>query len=471
MLDYKTHFHGKKITIMGLGLLGRGVGDVEFLAACGAELIVTDLKTKKELAPSLRRLRKYPKITYVLGKHRLEDFRNQDMILKAAGVPLDSPYVAKARKHRIPIEMDASLFMRLAPEVTFIGVTGTRGKSTTTQLIYQILKKHLGLNRSQKRTVGPRASAPGLARKTLQSKVFLGGNVQGVATLPLLAKVHPGDFVVAELDSWQLQGFGDANLPAGKAGMSPPIAVFTNFMPDHLNYYRGSMQKYWDDKVNIFKWQKEGDVIVCGEGVSKRIKTRGDKIIARTRDIPKSWKLLIPGVHNRENAASAYHVGKILGVKESVIRTTLEHFKGVPGRLELVRTWRGVEVYNDTTSTTPNALIAALETLGRKKKNVVLIAGGTDKNLEYGNAAQSIKKYVKAIIFFPGTATEKMKKLLPRGFEYTKVKSMKEGLKQAVICSAKGDVILLSPCAASFGLFKNEYDRGEQFNREVRKLS
>lgn len=437
MLDYKTHFRGKKITIMGLGLLGRGVGDAEFLAMCGAELIVTDLKTKKELAPSLRRLKKHPNITYVLGKHRLEDFRNRDMILKAAGVPLDSPYVAEAREHQIPIEMDASLFMRLAPGIIFIGVTGTRGKSTVTHLIYQILKR-------------------------AGKRVYLAGNVQGIATLPLLTKVRPGDFVVAELDSWQLQGFGDAKT-------SPPVAVFTNFMRDHMNYYRGSMEKYWNDKANIFKWQEEGGVIVCGAGVSKRIKTRAHKIIARAHDVPKSWKLLIPGAHNRENAACAYHVGKILGVKQTTTRTAIESFRGVPGRLELVRMWRGRAIYNDTTSTTPDALLAALLALGRKR-NAVLIAGGTDKDLDYRAAVRVIAKYARALVFLPGTATEKMKKLLPKRLAYEKAGNMREAVDAALAASAKGDIILLSPGAASFGLFKNEYDRGDQFNREVERL-
>ena len=252
-----------------------------------------------------------------------------------------------------------------------------------------------------------------------------------------------------------------------------------------MNYYRGNMEKYWNDKANIFKWQKESDVIVSGEKVSKKIKTRGRKIIARARDIPKNWKLLIPGAHNRENAACAYHVGKILGVKESMIRWGLEHFRGVPGRLELVRTWRGVEIYNDTTSTTPDALIAALTTLGNPaylpagqagrtggpRARIVLIAGGADKNLDYGNAVLSIKKYVKTLIFLPGTATEKMKKSLPKSFVYEEVKSMQAALKHAIACSRKNDIILLSPGGASFGLFKNEYDRGEQFNRRVDRLS
>ena len=168
-MDWKKYFKGKKVTQMGLGLLGRGVGDAAFLAECGAKLIVTDLKTEEELKPSLSKLRKYKNITYHLGGHRLEDFRDRNFILKAAGVALDSPFIAEARRHRIPVEMDASLFAKLAPkDITIVGVTGTRGKTTTAVLTYEILKS---------------------ARK----KVFLAGNIKDTATLPLLKKVKSGD--------------------------------------------------------------------------------------------------------------------------------------------------------------------------------------------------------------------------------------------------------------------------------------
>ena len=221
-MDYKQFFQGKKITQLGLGLLGRGVGDAEFLAECGADLLVTDKKTKEELKPSLERLAKFPNIKFVLGEHRLEDFKNRNFILKGAGVPLDSPYIEEARKNAVPIEMSASLFAKLAPKgVKIVGITGTRGKTTTTMLIYEILKEAFG-----------------------QDKVFLGGNIKDMVTLPLLKSVKENDYVVMELDSWQLQGFDEAKI-------SPNVAVFTTFLEDHMNYYSGSMEKYFADKANI----------------------------------------------------------------------------------------------------------------------------------------------------------------------------------------------------------------------------
>src|SRR3990167_2375725 len=142
MKNWREFFKKKKITVIGLGLLGRGLGDAIFLAEHGAELIVTDLRDEKTLAPSLAKLERYKDIRYTFGGHKLEDFRKRDFILKAAGVPLDSPYIAEARKNKIPIKMDASLFAKLMPKgIILVGVTGTRGKSTTTALIYEILKE------------------------------------------------------------------------------------------------------------------------------------------------------------------------------------------------------------------------------------------------------------------------------------------------------------------------------------------
>jgi len=129
MKEYKKFFKNKRITVMGLGILGRGLGCTKFLAECGAILIVTDLKTEKELTVSLRKLKKFKNIEFVLGRHRLKDFRNKDMIIKSAGVPFNSIYIKEAKKNKIPIEMDVSLFAKYASEVILIGVTGTRGKS------------------------------------------------------------------------------------------------------------------------------------------------------------------------------------------------------------------------------------------------------------------------------------------------------------------------------------------------------
>ncbi len=439
-MNYADHFHGKKITVMGLGLLGRGVGDIKFLAECGAKLIVTDLKTEEQLADSLAQLKDFKNIAYRLGGHNLEDFKNRDFILKAAGVPLDSPYIAEAKKNNIPVEMSTALFARLSGAM-IVGVTGTRGKSTTTHLIHHILE-------TNKEWLGER-------------RVWLGGNVRGLSTLALLPEVKPGDIAVLELDSWQLQGFGEAKL-------SPHVAVFTNLLPDHLNYYGGTppnhrtgMEKYFADKANIFKFQTETDFLICGTEIAPQIETRGKKIVAD--ELPSGWEIKLPGEHNRRNAALALEACRVMGLSDEAIRSALATFSGVAGRLEFLREVRGVKIYNDTTATTPDATLAALHALG---KNIVLIMGGADKNLEMSKLLAEMPEYCKGVILLPGTGTDK----LPPLAGALKVSNLTEAVDQAMSVAQAGDSVVLSPAFASFGLFKNEFDRGDQFVELVKKL-
>jgi UDP-N-acetylmuramoylalanine--D-glutamate ligase len=431
MNDWKAFFKDKRVTVMGLGLLGRGVGDVAFLATYAKEVLVTDMKPAKDLKESLDKLKKFKNIRFTLGEHKLEDFEHRDFVVKAAGVPLDSPYIAHAKKHKVPVYMSTALFAHLAP-AKIVGVTGTRGKTTVTYMLYEILK----------------------ARK--KGRVFLGGNVQGVATLPMLPKVKKGDTVVLELDSWQLQGFGDLTL-------SPSLSVFTTFMPDHLNYYKGDLKKYFADKANIFKFQRKGDVLVAGKNLAKMPK---NAVRVLAQDLPKNIILQIAGEHNRFNAALAFVAARKLGVPVATIKKTLENFKGVPGRLQKVRTLKGIDIYNDTTATTPHALSVALEAL--KDKNVVLIAGGSEKNIDLKILKKPLSS-CKAIILLPGKGTDRLveEKIVEK---FVRALDMKEAVKLAWGNATKGDTILLSPGFASFGLFKNEYDRGDQFNAFVRKL-
>ena len=439
---------------MGLGLLGRGVGDIAFLATYAKHIIVTDLKTAKELAPSLKKLRKFSakggsasggkNITYHLGGHRLEDFQNVDLVIKAAGVPLDSPYITEARKNNIPVEMSTALFARLSL-ATVVGITGTRGKSTVTHLIYEILK-------------------------AANKKVYLGGNVRGVATLPLLKKTKKGDIVVLELDSWQLQGFGEDKI-------SPHISVFTTFMPDHLNYYKNNLDMYLLDKAQIFLHQKKDDYLVLGESVKTLIKKQyGNKMkgkIILPTPIPSAWKVHLLGAHNRENISLAVAVAHILKIPKAITKKAVGNFKGVQGRMELVKIHKGIKIYNDTTATTPHATIAALKALSHKK-NVVLIFGGADKNIDMKELLKDIPKYCKALILLPGTGTDRILPILKAKSYKTKVQaeifSLKEAVKEALKYAQSGDIILLSPAFASFGLFKNEFDRGDKFNELVKKL-
>ncbi len=437
--------------MLGLGLLGRGLNDAKFLVECGADLIVTDLKKAEDLKPTLQKLSKYKNIKYILGEHRLEDFKNRDFVLKAAGVPLDSPYIKEAQKNKISVEMDESLFTKLCPEIRVVGVTGTRGKTTTTFLVYEILKK---------------------LENKLGCKVYLGGNIKGLATLPLIKKVKPNDIVVMELSSWQLQGFGDSKI-------SPHISVFTNFLSDHLNYYikvskneNEAVQKYFDDKAKIFANQKPDDFLVLNNSIKKEIKKRykseiKSKIILIDESQIKNWKFKIKGEHNIQNILQAIEVAKILGIDLKTIKKIAENFNGVEGRQEFIKDYKSVKIYNDTTATTPDATVVALRSLGDKnKKNIVLIMGGADKNLDMSSLVKEVPKWCKKVILLAGTGTEN----LGGKVDGVLVKSLKDGLLEALKHTKKGDILLLSPAFASFGMFKNEFDRGDQFNKLVKKL-
>jgi UDP-N-acetylmuramoylalanine--D-glutamate ligase len=450
MINYKKNFKNKKITIMGLGLLGRGIGYTKFLAECGADLIVTDLKTKKELAPALKELSRYKNIRYVLGEHRLEDFRDRDMIMKAAGVPLDSIYIQEAQNNNIPIEMDVSLFAQCAPKVTLVGVTGTRGKSMTTALIHHILKSQ---------------------EKAKKPSVFLGGNVRGIATLPLLKQAKPGDILVCELDSWQLQGFGEAKI-------SPHISVFTTFMPDHMNYYGSTtlstsqaMKKYFADKANIFKYQTKDDVLVILPEIKKLLpKNIKSKLLIVDANEVQEWDFIVPGEHQRANLACAVAVAKELNIPLSKIKQAVKSFKGLEGRLQYLKTIKGVKIYNDNNATTPQATVAGLEALGGlASKSVILIAGGSDKKLDLKPLIKAIDSYCKAVVLLKGSGTDKLlaNKLKIKSMV---VENMKDAVSNALTLATKGDIIILSPGFASFGMFKNEYDRNDQFVSIIKKL-
>lgn len=435
-MDASSHFRGKRVTVMGLGLLGRGVGDSRYLAECGAELIVTDLKSREELAESVAQLESFTNITFVLGEHRLEDFRDRDFILKAAGVPLDSPCIAEAKKHNVPVRMSADLFAEVSG-VTCIGVTGTRGKSTVVHMLYAILKE---------------AGKP----------VLLGGNVRGVSTLALLTEATPEHIAVLELDSWQLQGWGEALT-------SPHIAVFTTLYPDHLNYYKGDLDAYLADKANIFLYQTAEDTLILGKQCAPTIIDRyGEAIQSKTvvvdeTKFPDTWTLRIPGMHNRYNAAFALVAARAMQIPDDVSRHALESFAGVPGRLELIAEKNGVKIYNDTTSTTPEATLAALAALDTA--HTVLIMGGNDKGLDMEALLAKLPE-VKKVILLAGSGTERIRTEFPDAPIYD---ALAPAVEDALTHAKKGDTILFSPAFTSFGMFKNEFDRGDQFVTSIKK--
>lgn len=455
---YLPYFKNKKVTVMGLGLLGRGIGDTKFLAESGADIIVTDKKTEEDLATSLLALKDFSNITYHLGGHELADFEYRDYILKAAGVPYDSEYLAHAKQANIPIYMSAALVCKLVmeylPNVTIIGVTGTRGKSTTTELIAHILR-------------------------TNSFKVHVGGNVRGVANLPLLSEVEEDEYLVLELDSWQLQGFHELRI-------SPHIAVFTSFMDDHMNYYKNDRDAYFNDKAAIYRYQGEDDVLITTAAMHKELAQRNESpqiIIADEEKEGIHFDMQLIGEHNQSAARLAYEVATQCGLFDDEIRASIASFKAVEGRLQDIGLYkakaimgsegrspdsrvefRGVRVFNDNNGTTGDATAIALSSIVETyKKKPILIVGGADKGLSLESLEHAIKEMTKSVIYLTGTGTARI--TLPKEYEY---EDLRDCVKKAFEISEDGDIILFSPAFASFSsYFKNEYERNDVFLESV----
>ncbi len=442
------YFKDKRVTVMGLGLLGRGIGDARYIAENGAkEVIVTDLKTEAELASSVAELSDLSNIRFVLGEHKEENFTDTDLVLVAAGVPMESVYLEAARKAEVPLAQSAALFAKLSG-IPIIGITGTRGKSTVTHMIHHVLSVTTG------------------------EEILLGGNVRGVSNLQLLSKVEEDSLCVMELDSWQLQGFGWAE-------MSPHVAVFTNFMEDHLNYYeRGgktraeAMALYFKDKAQIFLHQEESGVLVTTPEVFEMTKTYLPKetlgqeiILADASVLPEDMLLSMPGEHNRLNAALAYEALLAMGLTEEEIFSGLASFSGVEGRLQLIGTLNGVRVYNDNNATTPQATTVALEALAGEERNIVLIAGGADKNIDSSKLADTIAAHAKLVLLTPGSGTDRLLvELTSLGFaEVVVVENLTQAVEEAKLAAVAPDCILFSPAFASFAQYKNEYERNDEF--------
>lgn len=441
LMKFTETFKGKRVTVMRIGLLGRGVGDTAWLAEAGAEVLVVDAAPQDVMQPSVDALSEYPNVRFKFGPYELKDFTDTDMVLKGAGTPADSPEIAAALQAGVPVEMSASLFARLA-QVPIIGVTGTRGKSTVTHMIHHVLSQ------------------------VTEGSVLLGGNVRGVSNLQLFKEVQEDTVVVMELDSWQLQGFGYAKI-------SPQIAVFTNFMSDHMNYYHGDMQAYFEDKANIFRFQEESDVFITTPEVFEWAKkltdvTLGQEVVlADASIIPDDALLAMPGEHNRLNAALAYEALKATSLTEEEIFMGLASFPGVPGRLEYLGVYKDIKIYNDNNATTPQATVMGLKAVGNQDdRNVILIAGGAYKEVDPQILIDEIPHYCKKVVLLAGTGTDRLKDAV----EAVVVSSVAEAVENALAAGEPGDVLLFSPGFASFGLFKNEYERNDEFIRVINEL-
>jgi UDP-N-acetylmuramoylalanine--D-glutamate ligase len=473
-----NRYDGMKVLVMGLGLHGGGLESARYLARSGARVTVTDLRDEKVLAPSLEKLRESGDlgIRYVLGRHNAEDFKQADMVIKNPGVPPDSPYLALSRR----VETDISLFLAENP-ARLIAVTGSKGKSSVVSALRWVL-------------AGARKAG------LLPGAAYLGGNIT-VSPLTFLDSLSSGDDVVLELSSWQLGDLRGRLRPdgTGDALLKPRAAVLTAIMEDHLDRYP-SMAAYVDDKRVIYQGQDSRDLTVAQDdpwGRSFLAETRGRPVAytaspASQDATVQGWlepgdgpcrvrlpggeiaevvpaKLRVPGAHAKMNLLAAALALLDLGLSPTFIRESLGTFPGIEHRLEFFHEAGGVRFYNDTTATVPNAVAAAVDAFDAP---VVLVSGGADKKLNYGPLVEAAKR-AKALTLLSGTGSAKLAPLLTHaGIRYSgPFDTVDAAVHAALDAAAPGDVVVLSPGCASFGMFVNEFDRGRQWMEAVRRLA
>lgn len=439
----KNKYQGKKVLVVGLGLQGGGEGIARFFAELGAKVTVTDKKPKEKLLPSINRLSDLP-IKFRLGEHNIEDFLEADVIFKGPSVLWSIPEIVKAQEKGVPVEMELSFFCSNF-QGKIIGVTGTRGKSTTTQMIFNLLK------------------LSGFS-------VFLGGGLPGISTINYLKTLTKDDWVVMEISSWALSGFH-------RKKISPHIAVFTNIYPDHLNYYK-TMKEYLYDKQAIYLYQSEKDCLITNLEARHRIfslrKVSSPSSIIYFSKKDFSYKLkYLKGDHNLENSAAALKVAGILRIDQKKAINIISNFKGVPYRQEIIKEKDGVTFVNDTTSTTPIATIKAIDSF--KDKKIILILGGNSKNLPTDYLIKHLIK-VDKIVLLAGSFTDQILDTLrvsvPDKISKKIYSDLQEAVGEAYRLARNLDhsCVLFSPGATSFAMFNNEFHRGEEFNRIVEKI-
>ncbi|MBA3471062.1 MAG: UDP-N-acetylmuramoyl-L-alanine--D-glutamate ligase [Herpetosiphonaceae bacterium] len=418
---------------MGLGVHGGGLGVTRFLVEQGARVTVTDLRSAELLQSSLAALADTD-VQFVLGEHRDEDFTSADIVIRNPGVPRESRYLQLARAAGATVEMEMTLFFRLCP-APIIGITGTKGKTTTTLLTGAMLREEW-----------PETVVAGNLR------------ISALEQLPAIAAQTP---VVLELSSWQLEGLDEA-------GLSPQYAAITNLSPDHLDRY-SSLEDYGAAKQAIFRHQRPDDVLVLPADdpiVSPWARHAPGRVIFFSAE--DDWPLgCLHGEHNARNIAAAAALARAYGASETAIHAAIATFPGVEHRMELVRELAGVRFINDTAATTPTAAAAALRAIAGP---LILIAGGADKKLAWEPLVSAINTAgnLRDLVLLNGTGSTALVDELGRPLPLHA--SFEAAIRAAYALARPGDTILLSPGAASFGMFRNEFHRGEEFRRIVGEL-
>ena len=454
-------FKDSKVLIFGLGLNDGGLGMTEFFLKQGSKITITDSLTEKELKPTLEKLKKYKDITYHLGGHIESDFTDNDIIVRNPAIKPSNKYLKIARDAGKEIVMEMSFFHKLSPS-PIIGITGTKGKSTTTSLIYELLKSEYN------------------------EKILIGGNI-GKSAIRKLSSLTKNHISVLELSSFQLDGMGESKV-------SPHIAVVTNIYTDHMDWHSG-MEEYIKAKKNIFRNQTKDDYLVVNidNDITKKFRkeANGHVLTFSLRDPSANYyidenqnvfengkqllhleNLLLGGKHNLYNILSAITTVRIYEISVENIKNIVENFIGITHRQEFVREFKGVKYYNDTCATAVESVIAMFQRFGEKNiGKIIMIAGGVDKGMDYSKIVKYMKKYLKSLVLFEGTASEKIYKYIGKSIPvYKYFNSMQTAVDKAEELANEGDMIILCPGGSSFNMFINEFDRGDQFVKYVNSL-
>lgn len=411
-------YKGKNIAIIGAGV--EGLDAQKFLKNKGAKVTILDQKQ---------------------GDNYLGNLENYDIIVRSPGVYPYKKELVNAQKNGIRITTPTHIFFDEF-KGQIIGVTGTKGKGTTSTLIYKILK-NAGLD------------------------VYLGGNI-GKPLLTLSSSLNTNSYVVMEMSSFQL-----IDLP-----VSPNIAVVLNITSDHMDWHK-SQKEYLAAKKNITKYQTQSDWAVINKEYKNSLSfsknTKANIIYFSKKSLEEEFKksLILRGEHNLENIAASVAVAKILNIDKKIILNTVRNFKGLEHRLEFVKEVGGVKFYNDSFATGPQPTMAAIKSF---TEDETLILGGSDKGLDYKELGDVINnsKNIKNVILI-GTTAKKIVRFLKKNLEFgiwnLEFASMETIVNKAYQLSKHGSVVILSPASASFDMFKNYKDRGHQFVKAVKNLS
>ncbi|HJO47834.1 MAG TPA: UDP-N-acetylmuramoyl-L-alanine--D-glutamate ligase [Candidatus Scalindua sp.] len=456
----KESYKDKKVTVMGLGLFGGGVGAAKFLVSQGADVMVTDLKSAEELSASLKMLNGLP-VKFRLGEHSEEDFADADMLIVNPAVPDDSSFLQIACDNDVQIDSELNIFFRFV-HAPVIGITGSNGKSTTTSLLGEMLKE-AGI------------------------KTWVGGNI-GVSLLEHLDEIKPDDVVVLEISSFQLELLS-------RIEMSPHISIVTNIAPNHLDRHK-TMENYIDSKKTIIHYQTEDDYTILNyddpalrewEGeckshilwfsATKELEhgafLKDNEIIinhnSKRNVITCPTQTNIKGIHNRQNIMAASYAAIAMHADVESIKNAIAGFTGLEHRLEYVDTINEVQYYNDSKATTPEAAIAGIKAFDSP---TILIAGGYNKKVSLNQFAQECVRNTKYVILVGETANNIQELIQSEraGLEVYVATSLDESVRKAYEIAEDSDVVLLSPACASYGMFTNYEERGKKFKELVYRL-